>query len=53
MSLIELWNINRRMPDHHHLCMGKVKDYLTKAGTTIFVGSVLLWLIMNFEQRAW
>ena len=26
----------------------KVKDYLTKAGTTIFVGSVLLWLIMNF-----
>lgn len=27
----------------------KVKDYLTKAGTTIFVGSVLLWLIMNFE----
>jgi ferrous iron transport protein B len=26
----------------------KVKDYLTKAGTTIFVGSVFLWLIMNF-----
>lgn len=26
----------------------KIKDYLTKAGTTIFVGSVLLWLIMNF-----
>lgn len=26
----------------------KVKDYLTKAGTTIFVGSVLLWVIMNF-----
>lgn len=25
-----------------------MKDYLTKAGTTIFVGSVLLWLIMNF-----
>ncbi|NCB99268.1 MAG: ferrous iron transport protein B [Clostridia bacterium] len=26
----------------------KIKDYLTKAGTTIFVGSVLLWVIMNF-----
>lgn len=26
----------------------KVKDYLTKAGTTIFVGSVLLWVVMNF-----
>lgn len=26
----------------------KVKDYLTKAGTTIFVGSVFLWLILNF-----
>lgn len=26
----------------------KVKDYLTKAGTTIFVGSVILWVIMNF-----
>ena len=26
----------------------KVKDYLTKAGTTIFVGSVRLWVIMNF-----
>lgn len=26
----------------------KVKDYLTKAGTTIFVASVLLWVVMNF-----
>lgn len=26
----------------------KIKDYLTKAGTTIFVGSVLLWVVMNF-----
>ncbi|MEE1242416.1 ferrous iron transport protein B [Frisingicoccus sp.] len=26
----------------------KVKDYLTKAGTTIFVGSVLLWIVMTF-----
>ena len=26
----------------------KVKDYLTKAGTTIFVASILMWLILNF-----
>lgn len=26
----------------------KVKDYLTKAGTTIFVASVLVWFILNF-----
>ena len=26
----------------------KIKDYLTKAGTTIFAGSVILWVIMNF-----
>jgi len=26
----------------------KVKDYLTKAGTTIFVASVLLWFVLNF-----
>lgn len=26
----------------------KVKDYLTKAGTTIFVASIILWFILNF-----
>ncbi|BBF45299.1 ferrous iron transport protein B [Lachnospiraceae bacterium KM106-2] len=26
----------------------KVKDYLTKAGTTIFVASIVVWVIMNF-----
>lgn len=26
----------------------KVKDYLTKAGTTIFVASVIVWFILNF-----
>lgn len=29
----------------------KVKDYLTKAGTTIFVGSVLVWIIMTFGTQ--
>lgn len=27
---------------------GKVKDYLLKAGTTIFVASVVIWFILNF-----
>lgn len=26
----------------------KVKDYLTKAGTTIFVASIIVWCILNF-----
>lgn len=26
----------------------KVKDYLSKAGTTIFVASVLIWFVLNF-----
>ncbi|MDO5558661.1 MAG: ferrous iron transport protein B [Oscillospiraceae bacterium] len=26
----------------------KVKDYLSKAGTTIFIASIVLWFIMNF-----
>jgi len=27
---------------------GKVKDYLTKAGTTIFFASIIIWVILNF-----
>ena len=26
----------------------KVKDYLTKAGTTIFIASIILWVLMSF-----
>ena len=26
----------------------KVKDYLTKAGTTIFIASIIVWIILNF-----
>ena len=26
----------------------KVKDYLTKAGTTIFVASIVIWFILNY-----
>ena len=28
--------------------MGKIKDYLTKAGTTIFIASIAMWFILNF-----
>ncbi|BCN32245.1 ferrous iron transport protein B [Anaeromicropila herbilytica] len=28
--------------------LDKVKDYLTKAGTTIFIASIGIWVIMNF-----
>lgn len=26
----------------------KVKDFLTKAGTTIFIASIIMWLLLNF-----
>ncbi|CAK7024898.1 MAG: Fe(2+) transporter FeoB [Peptostreptococcus russellii] len=26
----------------------KVKDYITKAGTTIFIASIIIWFILNF-----
>ena len=29
----------------------KVKDYLTKAGTTIFVASIVLWVLLNFNMN--
>jgi ferrous iron transport protein B len=29
----------------------KVKDYLTKAGTTIFIASIILWFILNFNTK--
>lgn len=28
----------------------KVKDYLSKAGTTIFVASIFMWFILNFNS---
>lgn len=26
----------------------KIKDYLTKAGTTIFIASIIIWFLLNF-----
>lgn len=31
----------------------KVKDYLTRAGTVIFVASVIMWLILNFGPQGY
>ena len=31
----------------------KVKDYLTKAGTTIFIASILMWGILNFGPQGY
>ncbi len=40
-----------KAPDIHTVSIyvwEKIKDYLTKAGTTIFIASVLVWIILNF-----
>ena len=30
----------------------KVKDYLTKAGTVIFLASIIMWVLLNFGTRS-
>lgn len=40
-----------KTPNPHTIAIyvwDKVKDYLTKAGTTIFLASIVLWFILNF-----
>lgn len=29
----------------------KVKDYLTKAGTTIFIASIVIWFLLNYNMQ--
>ena len=31
----------------------KVKDYLSKAGTTIFISSIVMWIILNFGPQGY
>lgn len=31
----------------------KIKDYLTKAGTTIFIASILMWFLLNFGPNGY
>lgn len=47
--LIELPEYKR--PNGRTICIyvwNKLKDYLMKAGTTIFIASVIIWLVLNF-----
>ena len=40
-----------KLPDAHTVAIyvfEKVKDYLEKAGTTIFLATIIIWLILNF-----
>lgn len=40
-----------KMPDMHTVAIyvfEKVKDYLEKAGTTIFLATIIIWFILNF-----
>ena len=42
-----------KTPNGRTICIyvwEKVKDYLTKAGTTIFLASIVLWFILNFNM---
>lgn len=43
-----------KTPNGRSICIyvwDKVKDYLTKAGTTIFIASIIVWFILNFNQN--
>ncbi len=31
----------------------KIKDYLSKAGTVIFIASIIMWMILNFGARGY
>ena len=49
MLLIELPEY--KSPNAHSISIyvwEKVKDYLTKAGTTIFIASIIMWFVLNF-----
>ena len=40
-----------KLPDAHTVAIyvfEKVKDYLEKAGTTIFLATIIIWLVLNF-----
>ena len=43
-----------KMPDLRTVCIyveDKVKSYLEKAGTTIFLATLLIWFVLNFEPQ--
>lgn len=49
--LIELPEYKRPNPRTIRIYVwNKLKDYLTKAGTTIFIASIVIWFILNFGR---
>ena len=45
-----------KLPSARTVCIyvwEKVKDYLTKAGTSIFVASIIIWFILNFGPQGY
>ena len=45
-----------KLPSARTVCIyvwEKVKDYLTKASTTIFVASIIIWFILNFGPQGY
>ena len=54
MLLIELPEY--KTPNGHTIYVyvwEKVKDYLTKAGTTIFIASIVIWFVLNFGPEGY
>ena len=52
MLLIELPEYKK--PNFYSILIyvwNKVKDYLTKAGTTIFIASIIIWVLLNFGPK--
>ena len=51
---IELRNIKLQVPITIAIYVWqKIKDYLTKAGTVIFIASILMWAILNFGPHGY
>lgn len=53
MFLQQLQAMDSYYVNEHIYVWEKVKDYLTKAGTTIFVASILMWVILNFGPQGY
>ena len=54
LLLIELPEYKK--PNLHSIFIyvwNKVKDYLTKAGTTIFLASIIIWLLLHFGTQGY
>ena len=46
--LLNCRSIKHQVPVRFGFMFGESKDYLTKAGTVIFLASIAMWLLLNF-----